>query len=689
MPKNKIKLSPEFKMQAVKAVAGIVAFAVIYLTMLALAAGLTALCLYGSIMLVSAKISVITIGLGIGLASFGVLILVFLVKFAFQSNNADRSHLFEITRDEEPKLFAMIEEIVNEVGTHFPKKVFLSADVNASVFYDSSFWSMFLPVRKNLQIGMGLVNSVTEDELRAILAHEFGHFSQRTMKIGSYVYNVNRIIFNLLEENGSFDRVVRSWAEISGYFAIFVAIGANVIGGVQWTLKKLYGAVNKSHMGLSREMEFQADEIAAGVTGPGPLKSSLLRMDLADHAFNNVAGFYNGRIADGLKSENFYRDHLLVMQTLAGYNGIPVIAELPDVTPDDLNRFNKSKLVIKDQWASHPDTQERIDRLIRNTAAGTQRKSGPAGNIFADIEKTQQKLTEAMFRDVAYNVEVRILTPEEFGISYGEDFRNNTFSRIFNSYYDNKNPVFFDTKTVPDPESYITADDLFSDRKVDLVYTSVALQNDIAVLKQIAERKVAIRTFDYDGIKYGRSKAQKLVAQLESELGHVNGLIKENDLRIFAFFLGRERNEGASHLASLYDEFFGLERTSEINYKVCNELYERLQFTSQVTPFEEIAANFRAIKPLENTLKGQISKLMEDPLYTGELTQETRESFGKYLSKEATYFDNGQYVDANLQLLFQVINGYAYLISRGHFLVKKKLLNYQADLRESEVEVLR
>jgi len=38
---------------------------------------------------------------------------------------------------------------------------------------------MFLPVKKNLQIGMALVNSVTVTEFKAILAHEFGHFSQK------------------------------------------------------------------------------------------------------------------------------------------------------------------------------------------------------------------------------------------------------------------------------------------------------------------------------------------------------------------------------------------------------------------------------------------------------------------------------------------------------------------------------
>lgn len=34
-------------------------------------------------------------------------------------------------------------------------------------FYDSGLWSMLLPIQKNLEIGHGLVNSVTKSELKA------------------------------------------------------------------------------------------------------------------------------------------------------------------------------------------------------------------------------------------------------------------------------------------------------------------------------------------------------------------------------------------------------------------------------------------------------------------------------------------------------------------------------------------
>lgn len=147
---REIKVSSQFKAQTFKAIMAISLFVLTYLLMLVLAIGLTILCVYGGLKLMLFRIMFATIVLGLGLASLGVLVLFFLLKFIFKSHKVDRSHLIEISKHEEPKFFELVEEIVREVDTSFPKKIYLSADVNAAVFYDSSFWSMFFPIKKNL-----------------------------------------------------------------------------------------------------------------------------------------------------------------------------------------------------------------------------------------------------------------------------------------------------------------------------------------------------------------------------------------------------------------------------------------------------------------------------------------------------------------------------------------------------------
>ena len=151
MYENALQPSENFRKMARKSIQAILLFVLTYLILVSAAVGLTVLSAFAGFMLIAAKPMFITIMLGGGLVCFGLLILIFLVKFIFKVNKIDSSLLTRVKQPEQPELFKLIDEIVAEVGTDFPKKVYFSSEVNASVFYDSSFWSMFLPVRKNLE----------------------------------------------------------------------------------------------------------------------------------------------------------------------------------------------------------------------------------------------------------------------------------------------------------------------------------------------------------------------------------------------------------------------------------------------------------------------------------------------------------------------------------------------------------
>lgn len=678
---KEIKISPEFKTQTRKAVLAILLFISTYLLMLVFAVALTALCIYGGIMLIASHPMFFTLALGIGLASLGILVLIFLLKFIFKSHKTDLSHLTEIKRSDEPKLFALIDEIVNEVETNFPKKVYLSTDVNAAVFYDSSFWSMFFPVKKNLQIGLGLVNTVTQSELKAILSHEFGHFSQKTMKVGSYVYNVNQVIFNLLLDNKSYDNMISKWANASGYFSIFVIIAIQIIEGVKWILRQIYAVVNKSYMALSREMEFHADEIAAHVTGYEPLKNALLRSSLADHSMSSVLSFYDRKIPENIKSENIYTERLFVTNFFAKNNNIEISNNLPNTSEYDLNKFNKSKLVITDQWASHPSTQDRIAMLEKTGLSNSNLNNEPANLLFVAIEKTQKTLTDKIFKEVNYTGECKAISCELFQSDFTEEFFKNGFSKIYNGYYDNKNPLLFDINSITQTTKNSVLEDLFSDTKVDEVYTVLALQSDIATIKQISDNESDIKTFDYDGIKYDKKNCENLLSQLEQELVTLNENIKSNDIEIFNYFKSLEQQaNGKLSLENLYQNFFNVDSEFESKYEVYTQLSNELYFINYTTPIEQIKSNFSKVEVLEKQLKKEISEILKNPDYETEITTEIKENLELYLSNPWQYFGNDKYFDENLEILFSAMNNYAFLLSRGFFLTKQKLLSYQEDL---------
>lgn len=681
---NSIKVSENFKKKATNAIFSIALFILVYILLFCLALAFTALCAAGGIMLMTLKISGITIMLGLGLISLGLIILFFLIKFIFKKHTVDRSHLIEVTEEEEPQLFAFIKDIVEKVGTDFPKKVYFSSDVNAAVFYDSSFWSMFLPIKKNLQIGIGLVNTITVSELRAILAHEFGHFSQKSMKVGSYVYNVNQVIYNMLFDNESFNALLIKWAEVSSYFSIFVSISVKIIQGIQWVLQKMYGIVNLNYMGLSREMEFHADEVAANLTGYLPLKNSLLRMDLAEQSYSSVLNYYDKRVPDSVRSKNIYVEQSLLLNFLAQDMSIPFENQLPKVPISTLNKYNKSKLNIKNQWASHPSTEDRIAALEKLNIVLEQNDTAIANTIFKNIEKIQTAFTDKIFSQVQYSSAVSYASSESFFTDFTEVYKENDFPKIYNGYYNHKNPIITDINSITNKSSDNTIENLFDDKKVENVYTFLSLENDINTLNQIQNKELEINTFDYDGIKYNADDVDSLIVELEQEKEKIKLSIEENDKNIYIFFNSLAKAEQQSELKHKYQTLLNSDIRFDEKAKIYTQLINATQFIQYTTQIEVIEQSLREVAILEQDFKIQLKDMLEDKLYLAAMHPKIKEQFEKYLEQDWIYFKSSSYDNDALDILFNAIHNYSFILTRAYFLAKKELLDFQVEIYQKQ-----
>src|SRR5947209_11980035 len=118
-----------------------------------------------------------------------------LVKNLFRWGGKEKHARIEIFAHEHPRLFHFIDRVFEETGAPYPRRVFVDAEVNAAAFDDgNALAQLFFPGRKNLLIGLGLANVVNLTEFKAVLAHEFGHFSQRSMRLGVYVYAAMSLI---------------------------------------------------------------------------------------------------------------------------------------------------------------------------------------------------------------------------------------------------------------------------------------------------------------------------------------------------------------------------------------------------------------------------------------------------------------------------------------------------------------
>lgn len=110
-----------------KSVLSIFIFIVVYLLLLVVGVAIAAALVYAGFTIILAKAMIVIIIMGAALASVGVFLVVYLFNYFFTELSVDRSHLTEIIEKDEPKLFAFIREVVDEVETDFPKRCFCLA----------------------------------------------------------------------------------------------------------------------------------------------------------------------------------------------------------------------------------------------------------------------------------------------------------------------------------------------------------------------------------------------------------------------------------------------------------------------------------------------------------------------------------------------------------------------------------
>jgi len=80
-----------------------------------------------------------------------------------------------LTRERHPRLFALLDDVARAAGQARPREVYLVPQVNAWVAERGGI--LGLGGRRIMGLGLPLFAGLTVRELRAVLAHEFGHYA--------------------------------------------------------------------------------------------------------------------------------------------------------------------------------------------------------------------------------------------------------------------------------------------------------------------------------------------------------------------------------------------------------------------------------------------------------------------------------------------------------------------------------
>lgn len=181
----------------------------------------------------------------------------------------------ELSEAEQPALFKEIRRVAAMVGQKPPAHVYLVPDVNAFVT-ERGGW-MGIGSRRVMGVGLGLMNLLTVSELRAVLAHELGHFDGGDTKLGPWIYKTRGAIIRTVQN------LFRAGAATASSELRTVGFVLTLIGKPFEWFAKLYLRITHA---ISRAQEYSADRVAATTQGTKALVEGLKKTHRGALAFS-------------------------------------------------------------------------------------------------------------------------------------------------------------------------------------------------------------------------------------------------------------------------------------------------------------------------------------------------------------------------------------------------------------------
>ena len=530
VPPNLSKTSKSHQRRAILAMLGLSLFVTLYFT-------ITSWFIWTAYRLFTNP-NVDATGLFVGLLSS--FLAVFMVKPLLRVRPGSKSYSLEISAKEEPELFKFIYRLADEAQAPRPHKVFLSANVNAAVFYDISILNLFFSSKKNLEIGLGLVNVLTLGELKAVLAHEFGHFAQRSMKVSHWVYITHQIISHIVGERDILDKFLRGLSRFDIRFAWIGWLLSLIVWSIRSLLETAFLWLLIAQRALSREMEFQADLVAVSLTGSDALIHALYKAHVADYAWERSLSFSSSELNSDRLVTDLYTIQTHVIEKIRTILNDPEYGKVPTMpqnNPESHRLFETAIAEPPQMWATHPSNIDR-EKNAKRIYVPNKLDDRPAWTLFAHSNEMRRKMSKHLIKLASPPKEAKWVniknSIEQLDLKYARFY----FDPTYQGNYLGRSIVRYAATTKDLYESSSQESDL--DQSLAALYPE-SLKGDLERLKVLENEKASLKALQEgyakapDGIIRHRGKTisrfdlPSAIATVNVELRAVQGRILSHD----------------------------------------------------------------------------------------------------------------------------------------------------------------
>lgn len=186
-----------------------------------------------------------------------------------------------LTEGDQPRLFGLIKQVANEMGQPMPRQVYLFPEANAFVASVGGF--LGLGSRRVLGVGLGLLAVENVSQVKATLAHEFGHFARGDTRLGGLTYGMRNAMIRSVEQ------LERQNSVVAAPF--------------RW-ISRLYLRITQA---ISRQQELLADEWSVRIAGKTAHVSGLRQEAVHAESFGLFLRHEVHPLAgDGVAPKNLY-----------------------------------------------------------------------------------------------------------------------------------------------------------------------------------------------------------------------------------------------------------------------------------------------------------------------------------------------------------------------------------------------
>ncbi|HEX5000013.1 MAG TPA: M48 family metalloprotease [Terriglobia bacterium] len=171
----------------------------------------------------------------------------------------------ELTSRDAPRLFADLDLIRSRLAAPGIDHVLLTGDFNASMSQVPRL-GVFGWMKGYLSLGLPLMEALTPQQLRGVIAHELGHLSGNHSRFSGWIYRVRKTWEQILQ------RLTREGRWGTGIFTRFFNWYAPYLAAYSFV--------------LAREQEYEADKRAAEVVGARATGDGLVQLTVRGSAMD-------------------------------------------------------------------------------------------------------------------------------------------------------------------------------------------------------------------------------------------------------------------------------------------------------------------------------------------------------------------------------------------------------------------